>query len=174
MVHACFLCTVAKPFTWFVLELNSRFQSAYCIPCEFEADMLYISLLSTFKISLCKLRYYQLMKRICPGQARTGDPQCGGRQELRRIHEVWIFWCAYYAVGLARGKAPQLIVWNILRREKLTCLESWCSLEMENIIYCHECVLFFCFWQVDNLRKHVHDSGIMKKIDLVIVSPLLR
>ncbi|XP_014516920.1 phosphoglycerate mutase-like protein 1 isoform X3 [Vigna radiata var. radiata] len=30
-------------------------------------------------------------------------------------------------------------------------------------------------WQeVDNLRKHVHDSGIMKKIDLVIVSPLLR
>lgn len=88
VVHACFLCTVAKPFTWFVLELNSRFQSAYCIPCEFEADMLYISLLSTFKISLCKLRYYQLMKRICPGQARTGDPQCGGRQELRRIHEV--------------------------------------------------------------------------------------
>ncbi|XP_027931300.1 phosphoglycerate mutase-like protein 1 [Vigna unguiculata] len=30
-------------------------------------------------------------------------------------------------------------------------------------------------WQeVDNLRKHVRDSGIMKKIDLVIVSPLLR
>ncbi|CAJ1961402.1 unnamed protein product [Sphenostylis stenocarpa] len=30
-------------------------------------------------------------------------------------------------------------------------------------------------WQeVNNLRKHVHDSGIMKRIDLVIVSPLLR
>ncbi|KAK7331790.1 hypothetical protein VNO80_28530 [Phaseolus coccineus] len=30
-------------------------------------------------------------------------------------------------------------------------------------------------WQeVDNLRKHVCDSGIMKRIDLVIVSPLLR
>jgi len=32
----------------------------------------------------------------------------------------------------------------------------------------------FSFWQVDNLRKHVCDSGIMKRIDLVIVSPLLR
>nr|KYP48485.1 hypothetical protein KK1_029863 [Cajanus cajan] len=28
--------------------------------------------------------------------------------------------------------------------------------------------------QVDNLRKHVHDSGLMKRIDLVIASPLLR
>ncbi|PON75887.1 Histidine phosphatase [Parasponia andersonii] len=28
--------------------------------------------------------------------------------------------------------------------------------------------------QVDNLRKHVHSSGLYKKIDLVIVSPLLR
>ncbi|KAI4299201.1 hypothetical protein L6164_032682 [Bauhinia variegata] len=28
--------------------------------------------------------------------------------------------------------------------------------------------------QVDNLRKHVHDSGLIKKIDLVIASPLLR
>ncbi|XP_062082702.1 phosphoglycerate mutase-like protein 1 isoform X1 [Humulus lupulus] len=28
--------------------------------------------------------------------------------------------------------------------------------------------------QVDNLRKHVHTSGLYKKIDLVIVSPLLR
>ncbi|RDY06752.1 Phosphoglycerate mutase-like protein 1, partial [Mucuna pruriens] len=30
-------------------------------------------------------------------------------------------------------------------------------------------------WQeVDNLRKHVHDSGLIKRIDLVIASPLLR
>ncbi|KAL5151347.1 Phosphoglycerate mutase-like protein 1 [Glycine soja] len=30
-------------------------------------------------------------------------------------------------------------------------------------------------WQeVDSLRKHVHDSGLMKRIDLVIASPLLR
>lgn len=28
--------------------------------------------------------------------------------------------------------------------------------------------------QVDNLRKHVHASGLLKKIDLVITSPLLR
>ncbi|XVE95141.1 hypothetical protein REPUB_Repub02eG0070900 [Reevesia pubescens] len=28
--------------------------------------------------------------------------------------------------------------------------------------------------QVDNLRKHVHETGLSKKIDLVIVSPLLR
>ncbi|TKY71548.1 Phosphoglycerate mutase protein 1 [Spatholobus suberectus] len=28
--------------------------------------------------------------------------------------------------------------------------------------------------QVDDLRKHVHDSGLMKRIDLVIASPLLR
>ncbi|KAK8544491.1 hypothetical protein V6N13_025994 [Hibiscus sabdariffa] len=28
--------------------------------------------------------------------------------------------------------------------------------------------------QVDNLRKHVHESGLSKKIELVIVSPLLR
>ncbi|XVE49414.1 hypothetical protein DITRI_Ditri01bG0080800 [Diplodiscus trichospermus] len=28
--------------------------------------------------------------------------------------------------------------------------------------------------QVDNLRKHVHESGLAKRIDLVIVSPLLR
>ncbi|XP_061370127.1 phosphoglycerate mutase-like protein 1 isoform X2 [Gastrolobium bilobum] len=28
--------------------------------------------------------------------------------------------------------------------------------------------------QVDNLRKHVHASGLMKRIDLVIASPLLR
>ncbi|XP_039049881.1 phosphoglycerate mutase-like protein [Hibiscus syriacus] len=28
--------------------------------------------------------------------------------------------------------------------------------------------------QVDNLRKHVHETGLSKKVDLVIVSPLLR
>ncbi|XP_073270504.1 phosphoglycerate mutase-like protein 1 isoform X1 [Primulina huaijiensis] len=29
-------------------------------------------------------------------------------------------------------------------------------------------------YQVDNLRKHVHASGLIKKIDLVVTSPLLR
>ncbi|KAL8233795.1 hypothetical protein R6Q59_019895 [Mikania micrantha] len=28
--------------------------------------------------------------------------------------------------------------------------------------------------QVDNLRKHVHASGLSKKVELVVVSPLLR
>ncbi|MFQ6649334.1 hypothetical protein Gotur_023465 [Gossypium turneri] len=28
--------------------------------------------------------------------------------------------------------------------------------------------------QVDNLRKHVHECGLAKRIDLVITSPLLR
>ncbi|KAI4318739.1 hypothetical protein MLD38_032409 [Melastoma candidum] len=30
------------------------------------------------------------------------------------------------------------------------------------------------WWQVDNLRKHVQSSGLSKKVDLVITSPLMR
>lgn len=33
---------------------------------------------------------------------------------------------------------------------------------------------FLLLMQVDNLRKHVHASGLSKRIDLVITSPLIR
>ena len=81
-----------------------------------------------------------------------------GWQQVSSSHYVWIYVCRHVL-----NLTIQVMLLSVIQSRKFVL--------MKGILY--EALLLVML-QVDNLRKHVHECGLAKRIDLVIASPLLR
>ena len=181
LAQVCSLCNTAKLFTWLVSNLffNSHATSTA------DLKLLYIwfegySRLPSFLAFACKSkRHCGLIKRYIQGRHAQGIHNVQGDknykvymsleyfdahitplgwQQVSSSHYVWIYVCRHVL-----NLTIQVMLLFVIQSRKFVL--------MKGILY--EALLLVML-QVDNLRKHVHECGLAKRIDLVIASPLLR
>lgn len=170
LFQVCIHWIAARLFTWLVSVLFF----ILCMMFVVDLKLLYIwsegcSRLPSF-LAFARRHCGLIKPTIHPGEACARASQCWRRQELQSILVSRIFWCTRYSTRLAAGKKQiftfsyQVLFKKIIMKKEVSFItflhswaESWTSL-----------------LQIENLRKHVHNSGLFKRIDLVIASPLLR